>query len=311
MSLKKSYTSISVVGDKLVADYTSSADKLPKLEPGIYTIHYDPIFATFWFKSFHPTSDHILDLPSSEYQQITQEMSYFLRPEVRAKFNDMGYIYKRSTLLYGLPGTGKTCIVNRIAKEVVKSGGIVIYNDKPDILKMAFEVLNDLQPETLTLAVFEEFDNITKYYEKHLLTLLDGEVQKANVMFLATTNYLDRIPKRLYRPGRFASVIEIQFPTLEARRQYLIHKLGDNPNVNFYAENTQDFSIDELKEVIQSVEILGNDFRKTIDRLKATRDLAETEQKNYTNIISIPSLSLKKDYPRNEDDDIFDEAEDA
>lgn len=302
MNTKKAYTSLSIYGDKLIADYTSSADKLERLDPGIYTIHYDSQSGLFWFKEFKPTSDHILNLPSPEYQQITNEMTHFLKPETRSKFNDMGYIYKRSALLHGLPGTGKTCIVNRISKDVVNAGGIVIYNDNPNLLKLAFAVLADLQPETLTLAVFEEFDSIAKHYESQLLTLLDGEVQKDNVMYLATTNYLEKIPKRLYRPGRFSSVLEVQFPTLEARRQYFIHKLGaEHPNLEAYTDKTHGLSIDELKEVIQSVEILSNNLEETLQRLQATRDFSSIqEDKDKYHRLSIHNNDYDSSYDEDE-----------
>lgn len=273
MKTKKSYISLSIYGDKLIADYTSSADKLKKLSAGIYTIHYDGNSGTFWFKEFNPIADNILELDSPEYKQVTSEMAYFLKPEIRKRFKDMGYIYKRSALLHGDPGTGKTCIVNRVAKDVVDKGGIVLYAQHPSILKIAFEVLSDLQPETLTLAIFEEFDEIARSSEGQLLTMLDGEVQKENVMYLATTNYLEKVPKRLYRPGRFSSVIKVSFPNAKARKQYFTYKLGEEfAKLDLYVEKTSGLSIDELKEVIQSVEILGNDLDATLERLKTTRE---------------------------------------
>lgn len=285
MKTKKSYISLSIYGNKLIADYTSSADKLKKLDPGIYTIHYDSQSGTFWFQEFNPVSDNILELDSPEYKQVTTEMAYFLQPEVRQRFKDMGYIYKRSALLHGEPGTGKTCIVNRVAKDVVEKNGIVLYTNNPFILKIAFEVLSDLQPDTLTLAVFEEFDDIAKSSESNLLTMLDGEVQKENVMYLATTNYLERVPKRLYRPGRFSSVIKVNFPTAQARKQYFAYKLGaDFDKLDLYTEKTSGLSIDELKEVIQSVEILGNDLDATLARLKTTREFVQKEPETSMSI---------------------------
>lgn len=267
--------------NKYIADYTSSAEKLTKLTPGVYTIHFDPNSGIFWFQDFNAVSDTILELDSPEYKQITNEMAYFLRPETKKKFNDMGYIYKRSALLHGEPGTGKTCIVNRISRDVVKQDGIVLYVTNVALLKMAFDVLSDLQPETLTLAVFEEFDDIARSNESQLLTLLDGEVQKENVMYLATTNYLERVPKRLYRPGRFSSVIKVNFPNAIARQQYFTSKLdADFEHMKPFVEKTNGCSIDELKEVIQSVIILGNDLDDTLNRLKTTREFVQQDPKS-------------------------------
>lgn len=272
MNIKKSYSGLTIYGDKIVANQSVAGEKLVELTPGIYKPYFDHVQQVFWFEVFNPVSDDLLELDSEVYKQVTSEMTHFLKPETKESFNNYGFIYKRSALLHGLPGTGKTCIVNRIAKEVVKNSGVVLYSTNPDLIKMSFTVLDSIQPETTVMVVFEEFDEIANRYERTLLSLLDGEVQKHNVMYMATTNYLEKIPKRLYRPGRFSSVIEVDFPTANARRQYFTYKLTSSfKDLELYVAETHGFSIDELKEVIQSVIILNNDLQKTLTRIRDTR----------------------------------------
>lgn len=225
----------------------------------------------FYFKPLNFTSDQILDLPSKAYQQVINEMERFLKPETATAFKELGYVYKRSALLHGLPGTGKTCIVNRIAVKMIESGNVVLFSPDPRLLEHAFSVLEDLQPEQTTMVIFEEMDQLVKMHEDELLVLLDGQIQKDNIIYLATTNFLDRIPKRMYRPGRMSSVIEVEFPDIAAREAYLRYKLANEADIQMLAKATDGLSIDEVKEVIQSVILLGNNLQATLERIRGTR----------------------------------------
>lgn len=249
-----------------------------KLEPGCYSLHYDAHKNFFWFEKSAFISDKILDLPSPEYTQVVNEMNLFLQPETKKAFRKLGYVYKRSALLHGLPGTGKTVITNRVAKNVVAAGGICLWVTGVSLLEMAYDILDDLQPETFVCVIFEEFDSFIPRQESQLLTLLDGQVQKQNVMYLATTNYIDKIPKRLYRPGRFSSVIEVKFPIAEARRMYLASKLGENfPDMDMWVSQTEGLSVDELKEMVQGIHILKAPFHSVLNRIKDTKGMVTTE----------------------------------
>lgn len=253
-----------------------------KLNPGCYSLHFDPNKNFFWFEKSTFISDKILDLPSPEYAQVVNEMNLFLQPETKKSFKDLGYVYKRSALLHGLPGTGKTVITNRVAKNVVDAGGVCLWVQSPGLLVMAYDILNDIQPETFVCVIFEEFDSFVPRHESALLTILDGQVQKQNVMYLATTNYIDKIPQRLYRPGRFSSVIEVKFPIAEAREMYLVSKLGkDFKDLNHWVEQTEGLSIDELKEMVQGVHILKAPFQKVLKRIKDTKGMVSKAESEY------------------------------
>lgn len=286
MTKERKYNTFHKFQEKFVAN-NRLPERSGKLEPGKYNIFYNGDADLLWFESIETKFDTLLELPSPEYTQLTREMNEFLKEETRQKFKDFGYIYKRSALLHGKPGTGKTCLVHRICKDVIEKGGVVLYCTNPKLLPLAYEAIDDIQPETLTLVVFEEIDSIVAEYEKTLLSVLDGEIQKENVMYLATTNYLDRVPKRLYRPGRFSSVIEIQYPNTEGRKFYFETKIPDNQELTLkLTEKTDGLSVDELKEVIQSHIILGNKLDATIKRLKDTRmeEDYEAEDEGYDDI---------------------------
>lgn len=273
------------------------------LPSGCYKFEYDWELSRGWFEPMEFKSDKIVDLPSVEYTQLTQEMKYFLKPETKAKFEQMGYLYKRSSLLHGAPGAGKTILVNRVAKDVVAIGGIVLFNPHPAFIEKAYDYLNQIQPDVLTLVVLEELDVHISDQENELLHLLDGESQKKNVMYIATTNFIDRIPSRICRPGRFSTLLEVHYPSEEARFVYLATKLN-NDRAKIISELTNGFSIDDLKEVVLSTECLGYSLDNVIARIRLTKGMVQKlpedrkqskvrqEMKNMSDQIFAPTQSL-------------------
>ena len=242
------------------------------LPVGIYTLTQDMEGSTY-FKEVESTHDQLVDLPDPAFERVVGEMEHFLKEETRTKFSELGFLYKRSSLLYGLPGTGKTSIVNRVIKNVIHSEGIVLLNPHPGYLIDALEILKELQPHSIIMVIFEELDQLVSYYESELLNILDGEIQKENVIYLATTNFISKVPPRLMRPGRFSSVIEVGYPNFQARNVYLSTKL-DADRAWRIAKQADGLSIDELKEVVQSVECFGYEAEEVIKRIKKIKELA-------------------------------------
>ena len=290
--MKKNYVNFDVSKNEFYPNQSGS-EVSSKLPPGMYKLKFNSMTGEFWFDAFESKHDSIIDLPSKEYTQVVSEMEFFLRPETKAKFQKLGYLYKRSAILHGLPGTGKTVIVNRVAQKVIKDGGVVLFVDNPNLLELGFEVLTAIQPDITTLCIFEEFDSMLQQFESKLLSILDGEVQKENVMYLATTNYIDRIPARIMRPGRFSSVVEVKYPSPEARKKYLDLKLGEKfPHTSEFVEKSNGLSIDELKEIVQSVVVLEQPLDSVVGRIKETKSLNEVDppkEQGYTDFEEPPT----------------------
>lgn len=254
----------------------SVQDKLP---PGVYQIN-ENIGGEIYFTKITTNHDELVDLPGTEYDLVVSEIEKFMKLETRKKFDKKGYIYKRGTLLHGKPGTGKTCIVNRVINKVTQEGGISLFSPNPALLEEAFRVLDSIQPETRVLVIFEELDQLIERYESNLLNLLDGEIQKTNVIYMATTNFIEQIPARIRRPGRFPSVIEVKYPQAKTRRFYLEKKLYDETGVDIdlWVQKTEGFSIDELKETVAQVICLEYDLDATVERIKENKNQSSEQE---------------------------------
>jgi hypothetical protein len=250
-----------------------------KLRPDVYRVDYDYNTDSVTFVTMESNHDELVDLPGTEYEAVISDVDTFLTPECQARFDAVGFLHKFNILLYGAPGTGKTCLVNRVAQKVIASEGIVLFNPAPVSLKTTFAALDSIQPETRVLIIFEEMDDHVRRDEATLLHVLDGEVQKKNAMFIATTNYIDKIPARVRRPGRFSTVVEVKFPNTEARRAYLKTKLKDATVIETIVERTNEFSIDELKEVVRGHYCMGKDLNSYISYV-AKNSGKQIDQKN-------------------------------
>jgi SpoVK/Ycf46/Vps4 family AAA+-type ATPase len=242
-----------------------------RMVPGIYTLSCDQN-GNLIITPSQITTDRLLDLPSPEFLEIVGEVDRFLDPEMRAKYSELGFIYKRSYMIHGAPGTGKTCVVNRVAARIVELGGVVIVGSgNPSLISDFLNTMRELQPDLLTMVCIEEFDDEISNAdrEKKYLTLLDGQVQKDNVIYMATTNHLDRIPARLLRPGRFSSTIEMHLPTLAVRTYYLQTVFPSLPTatIDQIAERTAGLSVDSLREVVLSHVLMGKPLDEVVNRL--------------------------------------------
>lgn len=258
--------------NNLFAAVEHAPNTIPRLPAGVYDLKRDQQSGRLYYDMIDTNHDEILDLPSPEYQKIIKQIEKFLSPECRARFAEKKYLYKRSTLLYGKPGTGKTCIVNRVVDTVVSSGGIVLFCPIPSLLTDALSQLQDIQPEVPIVVIFEELDKLMGRFEGELLSILDGEIQKENVIYLATTNFFHQIPPRMKRPGRFNNLVEVGFPDASVRKFYLDHKLGvDYPGLSKWVDSTEGFSIDELSETVRQVYCLEEDLEETIERVRKVK----------------------------------------
>lgn len=262
-----------------------TAETLTKLPSGIYTVKFDPRIDHVSFAESKTTHDELVDLPGTAYDQVMEDLEYFFSQECVERFDFVKLLHKMNILLFGIPGGGKTCIVNRVAHRMIKENGIVLFNPPPASLKEVFRVLDKLQPETRVLVIFEELDQlIAQNGEGPFLHVLDGEVQKHNAMFIATTNFIDKIPARIRRPGRFPVRLEVGLPGYAARQHYCALKLKDSKLATSIAEVTENFSIDQLKDVIRAHFCMKKPLDSVINDLRKEFNIAPAGQKQLTGV---------------------------
>jgi len=255
--------------------YFPSDETVNKIPPGQYHIEYSHNRGIYFSRK--PVNlDELLILPDSASEEIIDNIEYFWSRE--STFRQLGYLWKRGVLLFGPAGSGKTSTLQIIAKKIVERGGIAVYVKEPKLTAQGLELLRRIEPDRPIIVMVEDIDAIQQSHgEADMLAMLDGDLQIDNVVFIATTNYPEKLDKRLVnRPSRFDIVRKIGMPSSEARAVYLAARnkrlVGLPDEMGMWVEETDGFSIAHLKELIVSVEALGQNFHDTIERLSIMMD---------------------------------------
>ena len=206
------------------------------------------------------------------------------------------YLLKDFTVTHN---TGKTIGLAKTAKLAMdKYNAVVLFNPEVSSLKQFLRLIKDIEPGRKVLVMFEEFDSILRGDESTLLSLLDGEIKVEDVVYLATTNYISRIPSRIKnRPSRFAKIVEFGIPNKEARRSFLQAKLheSDTHLLPALLDSSDGFVLDQLKDLIVSVACFGYDISSSITKIKEMQaDAQGVDDYNEEQAKSIFNTSKKR-----------------
>lgn len=215
-------------------------------------------------------SDELLDLPGMGAEDILTELQQFW--ERKSRFDAKGFVHKRGILLHGEPGCGKTSLVHMVIRRFTEEqNGVVILTPTIGHIGAGLQLVRSREPNRPILVVMEDVDGmIAGGNESHLLSLLDGEHQVGGVVFLATTNYKDKLPGRLVaRPSRFDLVTEVKPAPVEARASYIKTKAPEMSEayVQALAEGSEGWSIAHVKELVILVEVYEKTPQEALDRM--------------------------------------------
>ncbi len=259
----------------------TKGEEIPTLPAGIYRAVIGAFGRRLIFDNGLFQTDKLITLENSNTQKVIQEIDSFLKLETRQAFLDYELLYRRGILLWGPPGTGKTSTVIQICREFVERyNGIVFISFPINEISGFISEIRTKDEDRPVMLVMEELDSKLDTNEEDILDLLDGESNIDNLIVLATTNYIDKIPNRVKsRPSRFATVIEIGKPSQATRAAFLHSRIrSEHKNqidINQIAEITQDFTIDHLKELIVCMFCFRIPPVKAVEKMKemiATED---------------------------------------
>jgi len=239
-----------------------------QLPPGYYEVG-QTMDGAIYFKRKQAKAEQLLRFPDSASDKVIANIESFW--DLEDKFVAAGIPYRRGIALYGPPGSGKTCIL-RIAIDNLtnKRNGVVIDFPIPHLMQEAYRVLRQIHANMPLVVLMEDLDSIlNRHMESDVLNLLDGVTDIRKVVFLATTNYPERLGSRiLNRPSRFDQKYYVGMPNREAREMYLRTKLDDEQEIQKWADDTKDFSIAHLKELFVANKIFGDSYNNALAVLK-------------------------------------------
>jgi SpoVK/Ycf46/Vps4 family AAA+-type ATPase len=258
--------------------FRAAAQTIKKLHPGVYKVDQDD--RGLFLQLQNVISDNIVSLPETANVKVLSGMKKFWQS--KARYNKFGLVYKRGILLWGPPGSGKSVTINLLMQELIDLQGIVLLCSHPDILSTMLSRVRLMEPDRSIIVVLEDIDEIIdKYGEHSILAMLDGENMVSDVTYLATTNYPDKLGARIVnRPSRFDERIYVGMPSAVARAAYLKHATTykddegktveglDEPTLEQWTKDTEDFSIAHLRELVAASFCLEQPYKSVLKRLK-------------------------------------------
>jgi Cdc6-like AAA superfamily ATPase len=263
--------------------FVPTSKTVPVLAPGVYEVRMSQTLGLHFVK-INTRTEGLLRFPDTKTETIVNEIQKFWERE--AIFKEYKITYKRGIIMYGPPGSGKSCTIRLLMDDVIARDGIVIRFDNPHIFIEGIRVLRKIQPTTPVVAIMEDIDSLLdNYSETEVLNILDGVNEVSKIVFVATTNYPDKLGDRIMnRPSRFDKRFNVGFPTMKARQMYIEHLAGGvekaktlNIDTEKWAKDTDKFTIAHLKELFVAVVILGDTYEEAIKSLTKMKEDVTSE----------------------------------
>jgi len=267
-------------------NFIPASTTVSKLPPGAYEISVSNAHGIYFEKVSVKVTD-LVRFPDSNSDKVIAEIKLFW--ESKDKFKRFKMPYKRGICLWGPPGSGKSCTVQFVMSDVVDRDGIIIKFENPELFIKGYRIIREIQPDTPIVVIMEDVDAILDdWSESSVLNILDGAVDELeNVVFLATTNYPEKLEERVInRPSRFDRRFKIGFPCEEARTIYFEHLFREydleesSIDLTKWVKDTADMSIAHLRELFVAVIILDNDYEEALGMLQSMdKEISSTQDK--------------------------------
>jgi len=201
-----------------------------RVNPSKFTIWRWHARHQYWHRSDSVTARSIesVVMPRAVREHLLEDLDEFLQRDTKEFYAEHGIPYRRSYLLHGAPGAGKTSTIQAVAG---KYGRNVCYLSPghPEMddegLKRAME-----QVPSKSLIVLEDIDALFDEKRKKkkedksgitfsgLLNALDGVGSSSGQLFFLTTNHRERLDPALIRNGRVDVHVEFTDATDEQIR---------------------------------------------------------------------------------------------
>ena len=270
--------------------YTATTSTIKSLPAGSYDIKTDNK-CTYVVPSL-PPSGLLLELPEMRSEEVIKVVENFWDSEKDYKegneFVIGGATFKAGIMLWGPAGSGKSSVLKLVSKKLIERDGIVLFSSGHPGSTMSF--LDDLarvENNRKLIVILEDLDSLIQSYgESNYLEMLDSAKSVDNVLFIATTNYPERLDSRIYnRPGRLSHIIKIGLPGPKTREAYLKAILKNHRDVDVIVEKTGGFTIDHLTALVNSCYRQKKELHSEIERLRTLFRVPKSDSESSMGIL--------------------------
>jgi mitochondrial chaperone BCS1 len=207
---------------------------------------------------------HSLALKGSIAQTVMDDIQSFVN--AKAEYATYGMTFKRSYLLSGEPGTGKTSLIQAAATKFSMN---IYYLDLRSIITGAqLSDLINLIPNG-SIILLEDIDCVCINREDDdrkeekgislstLLNVLDGLQTREGCIYFLTTNYKDRLDPALIRPGRVDLQVELGPANSEQIRELYL---------KFFPDVQEDIIASYIQTCLEEKQVIAKVHQYLIDK---------------------------------------------
>lgn len=229
-----------------------------KLDAGSYKISYleYPESRVELKNDMDKETTKIHSFPDRE--KLDKLFNSFFETDILNKMKDLGFYHKTGVLLYGKEGTGKSTILKHYYNGAIDDKNALVFHIicSSQNIKKCWDFIVNIRriQDNPIIIVFEEFDEqIENRNESFIKTILDGNMSINNCIFMATTNYIDKIPESMKnRPSRFKYVLNIEGIQNKDDVYLLINKLlydlFSDEEIKVFANDLKGETLDFIKQ---------------------------------------------------------------
>lgn len=166
--------------------------------------------------------------------------------------------YRRSIVLYGEPGTGKSCMVKYILS---KMSATTLFMEQTQVSSLGYHnlamIMDMLDPEVL---VIDDFDRIP--FLSSFLGSID-KIRQRTKLLIVTMNHMDQLDPAVIRAGRFSELIEVhKVLSVEDLLPELDKELHDE---------LREWPVSFLDELRDRIDVLGKEEALSSNRMDRLR----------------------------------------
>jgi len=199
--------------DGLKDFFTQLVNQSEKSHPGVIDIYSWNIRRQYWASRSNIRArklDSVI-LPEKTKSQIVGDVENFLSKKSKAFYTNHGIPYRRSYLLHGVPGAGKTSLIQAVAGHFNRSISF-LQPTHPEMTDDSLAAAMSELPRN-TVVVLEDIDALfgkdrsskvakSSLTFSGLLNALDGIGSTCGQLIFMTTNLRDQLDPALIRNGR-------------------------------------------------------------------------------------------------------------
>lgn len=233
------------------------------LDPGLYSLYKTQSFSNSEIILAKETIKELHELLPFHFLHKTDNIfNAFFNKNILKQVNKLNYNHKTGILLYGKQGTSKSSILKHYYNRAIEEyNALVFYFSSLYCVEELWTFISDIRKiqDNPIIIFLDEFDEVFKdKKEEFFKTIMDGHLSINNCMFLATTNYIDVIPKAIKeRPSRIKYLIEVEGIQEKPIIFHYLKQSFKTLNIEITNQQLSDLTdksvgktIDELKEIV-------------------------------------------------------------